>query len=94
MGLFAALVIGTLTGRTLRLWANRQPLMFTFALLLTGLGTEGQLSGNEQQQLVDVVVGAGLINALWPSGRGRKRRAISASVRQLTRRWSRGIPIG
>lgn len=92
MGLFAALVIGTLTGQTLRLWADRQPLMVTFALLLTGLGTEGQLSDNEQQ-LVDMVVGAGLINALWPSSGGKKRRAISALVRQLTRRWFRAMPI-
>lgn len=92
VGLFAALVIGTLTGQILRLWSVRVPLMVTFALLLTGLGIEEPLSGNERQ-LVDIVVGAGLISALWPSGGRRKRRAISAPVRQLTKCWSRAMPI-
>lgn len=92
VGLLAALVVGTVIGRTLRPWSDYQPLIVTIAMLLTGLGAEAQLSSTERQ-LVDLVVGTGMIWALWPSGGRRQWRAITASVRRLSRRWSRAIPI-
>ena len=92
MAMLGALVAGAIVGRTLRPCADRQPLLVTVALLLFGLGVEQKLA-EAVRPLADMVLGAGIISALWPAGRGRKRRAVVTVARRLTRRWSRAMPI-
>ncbi len=89
----AAIVAGGLIGRTLRPWAERQPLLLTTALLISGLAVEQGFSGSAHQ-LTDLLICAGVIASLWPSNGGKKRRALIARIRRLSRRWSRAIPIG
>ena len=91
--MLAAFVAGGLIGQTLRPWAARQPLLFTAALLISGLATQQEFS-TSARQLTDMLLCGGIIASLWPSSGGKKRRAFTARTRQLTRRWARAIPIG
>lgn len=91
--MLAAFVAGGLIGRTLRTWAARRPLLFTAALLISGLAAQQGLS-NSARQLTDMLLCGGIIASLWPSSGGKKRRAFTARTRRLTRRWARAIPIG
>ncbi len=91
--MLAALVAGGLIGRTLRSWAARQPLLLTTALLVLGLAVEQGLS-NSPRQLTDMLLCGGIISSLWPSSGGKKKRAFTARIRRLTRRYSRAISIG
>jgi hypothetical protein len=92
VALLGAVVAGAIAGRTLRSWADRQPLLVTVALLLSGLGVEQQ-QPEGVRPLADMAVGAMIISALWPKSGGRKRRAVMALAGRLTRRWSHAIPI-
>ena len=90
--MLAALVAGGLVGRAFRPWAAGQPLLFTAALLISGLAVEQWLSGSARQ-LTDMLLCGGIVASLWPSSGGKKRQVFTDSIRRLTRRWSRAIPI-
>ena len=91
--MLAALVAGGLIGRTLRPWAARQPLLFTAALLISGLAAQQGLS-NSARQLTDILLCGGIIASLWPSSGRKKRQAFTVRTRRSTRRWARAIPVG
>lgn len=91
--MLAALVIGTLIGLNLRPWAQCHPLIVTVALLIVGITAQSHQAA-PPRYLIDMLIGAALIYALWPSSDGKKRKMFTASVKKMTKRWSRAIPIG